>query len=91
MTHIPTVRRAVLHPIHEALPPQPTFTERLIGHIPVVNMLQGDIIGFGAARLDHGGMDWNNTNLYWRIMYLIDRLFGSDICGFKADREEADL
>jgi hypothetical protein len=37
MTHLPSVKKAVLRPISEALPPQPTFLERVLRSIPIVS------------------------------------------------------
>jgi hypothetical protein len=37
MTHITSVKKAVLRPISEALPPQPTFLERVLRSIPIVS------------------------------------------------------
>ncbi|KAK6380005.1 hypothetical protein LTS17_006079 [Exophiala oligosperma] len=44
MTHI-KVKKAVLRPISEALPPQPTFAERALRSIPVV----GGLVGGGGV------------------------------------------
>jgi len=91
MTAIPTVRRAVILPMSTCLPPQPSVAQRIIRSIPILNLLQGDMIGLGPAKYDDGELDWDNTNLYWRFMWMIDFLFGTDICGLKADKEEAAL
>ncbi|KIW71474.1 hypothetical protein PV04_03634 [Phialophora macrospora] len=37
MTHITSVKKARLRPISEALPPQPTFLERLLRSLPIVS------------------------------------------------------
>jgi hypothetical protein len=47
MTHIPTVRRTKLRPLAEALPPQPTLTERVLRSIPILSWFTGDIVGEG--------------------------------------------
>lgn len=51
MTHI-KVKKAVLRPISEALPPQPTFAERAVRSIPVVGWLVG---GGGANNNKQAG------------------------------------
>jgi hypothetical protein len=37
MTHLPSVKKAILRPVSEALPPQPTFLERVLRSIPIVS------------------------------------------------------
>ncbi|KIW17375.1 hypothetical protein PV08_04569 [Exophiala spinifera] len=56
MTHI-KVKKAVLRPISEALPPQPSFAERAIRGIPVV----GSLVGGGAG--GGGGVAANNKQV----------------------------
>ncbi|KAH8705583.1 hypothetical protein BGW36DRAFT_284880 [Talaromyces proteolyticus] len=85
MTHIPTVRRAVLRPVNEALPPQPTLTERVLRSIPILSWFTGDIVGDGPQFGEDGKFDYMKSNLYWRFWYLVDQIFGSDICGLKED------
>jgi hypothetical protein len=80
MTHIPTVRRAVLRPINEALPPQPTVTERILRSIPILRWFTGDIVGDGPQVREDGSFDYEKSTLYWRFWYMIDKLFGTDIC-----------
>jgi hypothetical protein len=89
MTAIPTVRRAIILPSSTCLAPQPSLAQRILGSIPILNIFQGEMIGLGPAKFDDGELDWDNTNLYWRLMFFIDFLFGKDICGLKADKEEA--
>lgn len=86
MTHIPTVRKTRLRPITEALPPQPTITERVLRSIPILSWLTGDIVGDGPQLREDGSFDYEKSNIYWRFWYMVDRLFGTDICGL---REEA--
>ncbi|KAL1965201.1 hypothetical protein VTN77DRAFT_5955 [Rasamsonia byssochlamydoides] len=85
MTHIPTVRRAVLRPISEALPPQPTLTERVLRSIPILSWFTGDIVGDGPQFREDGSFDYQKSNLYWRFWYMIDQIFGTDICGLKEE------
>jgi hypothetical protein len=83
MTHIPTVRRVVLRPITEALPPQPTVVERILRSIPILRWFTGDIVGDGPQVREDGSFDYEKSTLYWRFWYMIDKLFGTDICGTK--------
>lgn len=85
MTHIPTVRRAKLRPMTEALPPQPTMSERVIRSIPILSWFTGDIVGDGPVLRDDGTFDQEKSNLYWRFWYMIDRMLGTDVCGLKED------
>ncbi|KAF9884469.1 hypothetical protein FE257_001730 [Aspergillus nanangensis] len=81
MTHIPTVRRAKLKPMSEALPPQPTVTERVLRSIPILSWFTGDIVGDGPQLREDGKFDYDKSNVYWRFWYMVDRVLGSDICG----------
>lgn len=83
MTHIPTVRRAVLRPVSEALPPQPTLAERLLRSIPILSWFTGDIVGDGPVLHDDGTFDYETSPLYWRFWYSADRILGTDLCGLK--------
>lgn len=85
MTHIPTVRRATLRPMTEALPPQPTMSERVIRSIPILSWFTGDIVGDGPVLRDDGAFDYEKSNLYWRFWYMIDRMLGTDVCGLRED------
>lgn len=85
MTHIPTVRRATLRPVSEALPPQPTVSERVLRSIPILSWFTGDIVGDGPQLRDDGSFDFDKSNLYWRFWYMIDMIFGTDICGLKEE------
>lgn len=83
MTHIPTVRRAVLRPLSEALPPQPTLAERLLRSIPILSWFTGDIVGDGPVLQEDGAFDFEKSPLYWRFWYSADRILGTDLCGLK--------
>lgn len=85
MTHIPTVRRAKLRPISEALPPQPTLTERILRSIPILSWFTGDIVGDGPQLREDGTFDYERSNLYWRFWYLVDKILGTDICGLREE------
>ncbi|KAJ5670625.1 uncharacterized protein N7477_005988 [Penicillium maclennaniae] len=86
MTHIPTVRRAKLRPLVEALPPQPTVTERVLRSIPILSWFTGDIVGDGPQLREDGSFDYDKSNAYWKFWYAVDKILGTDICGL---REEA--
>jgi hypothetical protein len=85
MTHIPTVRRTKLRPIAEALPPQPTVTERVLRSIPILSWFTGDIVGDGPQLREDGTFDYDKSNAYWRFWYMVDMILGTDICGLKEE------
>ncbi|CAL5868997.1 uncharacterized protein PFLUO_LOCUS3225 [Penicillium psychrofluorescens] len=85
MTHIPTVRRTKLRPLTEALPPQPTLTERVLRSIPILSWFTGDIVGDGPQLREDGTFDYDKSNAYWRFWYMVDKILGSDICGLKEE------
>ncbi|EED15367.1 hypothetical protein TSTA_048110 [Talaromyces stipitatus ATCC 10500] len=85
MTHMPNVRRAVLRPISEALPPQPTVTERFLRSIPILSWFTGDIVGDGPQLGDDGKFDYSKSSFYWRFWFMMDQVLGTDICGLKED------
>ncbi|RAK96739.1 uncharacterized protein BO80DRAFT_496837 [Aspergillus ibericus CBS 121593] len=85
MTHIPTMRRTKLRPITEALPPQPTVTERVLRSIPILSWFTGDIVGDGPQLREDGAFDYDKSNTYWRFWYMVDMIIGTDICGLKEE------
>ncbi|EFQ97165.1 hypothetical protein MGYG_00208 [Nannizzia gypsea CBS 118893] len=85
MTHIPTVRRAVVRPASEALPPQPSVTERVLRSIPILSWFTGDIVGDGPALREDGSFDDQKSNLYWRFWHMVDMVLGTDLCGLKEE------
>lgn len=85
MTHIPTVRRAKLRPLTEALPPQPTVAERILRSIPILSWFTGDIVGDGPQLREDGTFDYEKSNVYWRLWYMVDRILGTDICGLREE------
>ncbi|KAJ5542597.1 hypothetical protein N7461_008600 [Penicillium sp. DV-2018c] len=85
MTHIPTVRRTKLRPLVEALPPQPTLTERILRSIPILSWFTGDIVGEGPILRDDGTLDLEKSGLYWRFWYAFDYYLKTDMCGLKED------
>ncbi|KAJ6095346.1 histidine phosphatase superfamily, partial [Penicillium sp. IBT 16267x] len=85
MTHIPTVRRTKLRPLAEALPPQPTVTERVLRSIPILSWFTGDIVGDGPQFREDGAFDYDKSNSYWRFWYMVDKILGTDICGLKEE------
>lgn len=85
MTHIPSVRRTKLRPLAEALPPQPTMTERVLRSIPILSWFTGDIVGEGPVLRENGQFDWDTSSLYWRFWYTFDCLLHTDMCGLKEE------
>jgi hypothetical protein len=85
MTHIPTVRRTKLRPIVEALPPQPTMTERILRSIPILSWFTGDIVGEGPLLREDGTFDQEKSGIYWRFWYTFDYFLRTDMCGLKED------
>lgn len=85
MTHIPTIRRTKLRPLAEALPPQPTVTERVLRSIPILSWFTGDIVGDGPQLREDGTFDYDKSNVYWRLWYMVDMILGTDICGLKEE------
>lgn len=90
MTHIPSVKKVVLRPVSEALPPQAPLYEKVLRVLPVVNWFFGssspseDVFGEGPAMKEDGTWDERN-GWYWSFWYSIDRIFGTDLCGIKDD------
>ena len=84
MKRFPDQRATPLRPISEALPPRKTFLENVAAHFPVLDL---DYIGEGVPRLDNGEFDWNRANLYWRLLYLLDRWTYSNFTGIKDESE----
>ncbi|BDD61641.1 hypothetical protein MPDQ_004544 [Monascus purpureus] len=85
MSHVPAVRKAELRPMNEALPPQPTVTERVLRSIPILSWFTGDIVGDGPQLREDGSFDYDKSNVYWRFWYMVDRIIGTDICGLKEE------
>ncbi|CDM27343.1 hypothetical protein DTO013E5_8461 [Penicillium roqueforti] len=85
MTHIPTVRRTKLRPMLEALPPQPTMTERILRSIPILSWFTGDIVGEGPVLREDGTFDSEKSGIYWRFWHTFDYFMRTDMCGLKED------
>ncbi|KAL4962495.1 allantoate permease family MFS transporter [Aspergillus stella-maris] len=85
MTHLPTVRRTKLRPITEALPPAPTVAERVLRSIPILSWFTGDIVGDGPQMREDGTFDYEGSNAYWRLWYMVDLILGTDICGLREE------
>jgi hypothetical protein len=71
--------RAVLLPAEQALlPKQPSQSwGSWIGG--------SEIFGSTVPRHADGTFDYDRANVYWRLIYLLDSIFGWDLCGLKAD------
>ncbi|SPQ19669.1 97a089b4-84f4-4283-8635-25d1d530ee09 [Thermothielavioides terrestris] len=73
---IPTVRKAKLLPVEQALLPAPSFTQRIANHIPFLRWFNGAMIGSEVPRTEMGEFDWNRASLYWKLMWWLDFLLG---------------
>ncbi|KAK4125022.1 hypothetical protein N657DRAFT_689393 [Parathielavia appendiculata] len=73
---IPTVRKAKLLPMEQALLPAPSFTQRIANHIPFLRWFNGAMIGSEVPRTELGEFDWNKASLYWKLMWWLDFLLG---------------
>lgn len=71
--------RAVLLPAEQALLPKKpaqSWTAWIGG---------SEIFGSTLPRREDGTFDYDRANVYWRLIFLLDYLFGWDLCGMKAD------
>ena len=88
MTHIPSVKRARLRPVSEALPPQPTVTHRILRGVPVLSWAFGTkdtstgLIGEGPLLKEDGSWDEGN-GWYWSFWHGVDGWLGTDSCGIR--------
>ncbi|KAK4242001.1 hypothetical protein C8A03DRAFT_29742 [Achaetomium macrosporum] len=73
---IPTVRKAKLLPMEQALLPAPSFSQRIMNHIPFLRWFSGAMIGSEVPRTETGEFDWNKASLYWKLMWWLDFLLG---------------
>ncbi|KAL2149956.1 hypothetical protein VTH82DRAFT_7632 [Thermothelomyces myriococcoides] len=73
---IPTVRKAKLLPMEQALLPAPSLAQRLANHIPFLRWFNGAMIGSEVPRTETGEFDWNRASLYWKLMWWLDFLLG---------------
>lgn len=71
--------RAVLLPAEQALLPKQT------GQSWASWIGGSEIFGSTLPRLADGSFDYERANVYWRLIFTLDRLFGWDLCGLKAD------
>jgi hypothetical protein len=94
MTHIPSVKKMLLRPISEALPKQPSFSERVIRSLPLVSWFiggsgekgaPGDFISEGPILKDDGSWDVEKNGWYWGFWHWLDGWFGTDYCGLSDD------
>jgi len=44
-----------------------------------------DMIGGAVPRNQSGGFDWEKASVWWRVCWLLDSWFGTDMCGMKGD------
>ncbi|CAL3969513.1 unnamed protein product [Diplocarpon coronariae] len=82
---IPTAKRMKLLPAEEALLPQQSTMKKFMSRIPIIGWLTADIFGSVIPRTDQGEFDWENANLYWRLVYMINFW---DWAGINKEKEE---
>lgn len=100
MSRAPAVKKAVLRPISEALPPQQSSLERFLRFLPLVNRIlgfqpalrkdekgleKGGLIGEGPVLKEDGTWDNSSNGWYWSFWHWVDGTCGSDFCGLKED------
>ncbi|PNY27496.1 Uncharacterized protein TCAP_02574 [Tolypocladium capitatum] len=73
---IPTARRARLLPAEQALLPQQSVMQRVVGAIPFIKWFSGSMIGNEVPRTETGEFDWGRASLYWKIIWWLDATFG---------------
>ena len=86
---IPTVRKAKLLPVEDALLPAPSYTQRVLNHVPFLKWFSGAMIGSEIPRTEAGEFDWEKASLYWKMICWLDfyfRLFGGEI--LNADKDD---
>lgn len=89
MTAIPSVKRMKVRDISEALPSQPSFSERLLGSVPIINWFigskggAGGVISEGPELKEDGSWDYEKNGWYWGFWRAVDSWCGTDFCGVK--------
>lgn len=89
MTAIPSVKRMRVRDASEALPAQPSLTERVLGSLPVVGWFvgakggAGSVISDGPVLKDDGSWDDEKNGWYWGFWRSVDHWCGTDFCGLK--------
>lgn len=86
---IPTVRKAKLLPVDQALLPAPSYTQRALNHVPLFRWFTGNMIGNEVPRTETGEFDWDRASLYWKLMWWLDArlwLFRGEV--LSADKDE---
>ena len=73
---IPSVRKARLLPMEQALLPAQSFSQRLLNHIPFLKWFSGSMIGNEVPRTETGEFDWNKASVYWKFIWYLDAMFG---------------
>jgi hypothetical protein len=90
---IPSARKLILRPISEALPPQPSFTTKVLRSLPIISWFVGGgtastaeasgIIGDGPVVKEDGSWDEQRNGFYWTFWRGVDWVVGSDFCGLR--------
>lgn len=82
---IPTARRLKLLPAEEALLPQQSPIQKFIGGLPFIGWVSRDIIGGAIPRTELGEFDYSRASLYWRLVWVIERITGIALLGDPKD------
>jgi hypothetical protein len=91
MTAIPSAKRMKVRDISEALPSQPSFSERLLGSLPVISWFisskggAGGVISEGPELKEDGTWDYEKNGWYWSFWMGVDSWLGTDFCGVKEE------
>lgn len=98
MSRNPKIKKAMLRPASEALPPRQSLIERILRGIPIISWLFGPgstakkdgkaiggLVGEGPVLKDDGTWDSNANGWYWDFWHKVDKIVGSDYCGLRDD------
>lgn len=82
---IPTARRLQLLPAEQALLPQESPIQKFLCSLPFIGWVSRDIIGGSIPRTDQGEFDFKNASLYWKLIWLIEKITGIILLGDSKD------
>ncbi|RKF53968.1 Nucleoporin NUP53 [Golovinomyces cichoracearum] len=82
---IPSARRLKLLPAEQALLPQQSPIQKFLGSLPIIGWISKDIIGGSIPRTENGEFDYYKASLYWKLIWLIEKLTGISLLGDPKD------